>query len=96
MNNNDQSTATPATEITFEAALDRLETLVAEMEAGKISLDACMKKFTEGMQLAGLCTKKLGEAEKKIEILMKKSGGDGDWQPFAPPADAGADADADA
>lgn len=83
-------TAGQADTLTFEAALERLETIVGEMEAGKVSLDECMKKFTEGMQLAGLCAKKLGEAEKKIEILIKKSGAEApDWQPFAPPeADA--------
>lgn len=85
-------TTTPAAEaaapeLTFEAALARLESIVSEMEAGRTSLDSCMQKFTEGMALADFCGKKLGAAEKKIEILMRKdAAGTADWQPFATPS----------
>ncbi len=67
----------------FEEALARLETLVGELEAGRSSLDESMKKFSEGMQLANLCSKKLAETEKKIEILVKQApGADPAWEPF--------------
>lgn len=78
--------STPATgskqeELPFEEALVRLETLVGELEGGRVSLDESMKKFSDGMQLANLCTKKLAEAEKKIEILVKQTpGGEPEWQ----------------
>ena len=80
--------STPATgskkeELPFEEALVRLETLVGELEGGRVSLDESMKKFSDGMQLANLCTKKLAEAEKKIEILVKQTpGGEPEWQEF--------------
>ena len=80
--------STPATgskqeELPFEEALARLETLVGELEGGRVSLDESMKKFSDGMQLANLCTKKLAEAEKKIEILVKQTpGGEPEWQEF--------------
>lgn len=62
-------------ERSFEAALKRLEELVSEMERGDLSLDSMLKKFEEGMRLAQLCSKKLEEAEKKIEILIKRAHG---------------------
>ena len=72
-------------ELPFEEALARLETLVSELEGGRGSLDESMKKFSEGMQLANLCTKQLAAAEKKIEILVKQpAGADAEWVPFKP------------
>ena len=65
----------------FEAALARLEEIVKEMESGKLSLDDCMKRFEEGNELAGFCTKKLRDTQKKVEILLKKAGRD-EWQEF--------------
>jgi exodeoxyribonuclease VII small subunit len=59
--------------VSFEDALGRLEKIVAEMEGGELPLEANMKKFEEGMKLARFCTEKLGETEKKIEVLMKDS-----------------------
>ncbi len=73
-------------EQTFEAALDRLEKLVAEMESGDLPLDDSMKKFEEGMKLAKFCTGKLSETEKKIEILLRDSNGEPEWQEFDRPA----------
>ena len=70
-------------ELPFEEALVRLESLVGELEGGRVSLDESMKKFSEGMQLANLCTKKLAEAEKKIEVLVKQTlGGEPEWKEF--------------
>ncbi len=73
-------------ELDFEKALERLEAIVREMEAGSLDLDKMMKRFEEGMELVKLCTERLNEVEKKIEILVKK----GDRtvaEPFEPPAE---------
>lgn len=56
----------------FEKALERLETIVREMESGELSLEKMMKYFEEGMALAGSCAQKLNEVERKIELLVKK------------------------
>lgn len=56
----------------FEKSLARLETLVAEMESGELSLEKMISHFEEGTELVKLCTKKLNEVERKIEILAKK------------------------
>lgn len=59
-------------EPTFEQALERLETLVKEMESGALDLEKMMSHFEEGNKLVGQCTAKLNEVEKKIEVLVKQ------------------------
>ena len=56
----------------FEKALARLEAIVKEMEGGEVSLEKMMAYFEEGTELVKYCTTKLGEVEKKIEMLVKK------------------------
>ena len=58
----------------FEQSLERLETLVEEMEGGELSLEQMIKHFEEGSKLVGLCTKKLNEVEQRIEKLVKSDG----------------------
>ena len=67
--------------IDFEQSLLRLETLVAEMESGDLSLEQMIKHFEEGSKLATLCSGKLTEVEQKIEKLVKKGTGIG-TEPF--------------
>lgn len=56
----------------FEKSLERLETIVREMESGELSLEKMMKNFEEGMGLVKVCSGKLNEVERKIEMLVKK------------------------
>ena len=64
----------------FEEALVKLESIVGQMESGQLSLEESMKKFEEGMTLTQFCSKKLGETEKKIEILVQKAGATLEWE----------------
>ena len=59
----------------FEEALTKLETIVDLLEGEEVSLDDALKRYEEGIKLARFCTKKLQEAEKKIEILIKDKDG---------------------
>ncbi|MBN2097669.1 MAG: exodeoxyribonuclease VII small subunit [Candidatus Omnitrophica bacterium] len=59
-------------EIKFEEALKKLEKIVEELEAGKISLDDSLKKYEEGVRLSRFCHKALQAAQKKIQLLSKK------------------------
>jgi exonuclease VII small subunit len=43
-----------------------------------------MKSFEEGNKLAKICSAKLKEIEKKIEVLVGKNGADGEWTDFPP------------
>ena len=70
----------------FEKSLERLETIVREMESGELSLEKMMKHFEEGMSLVGICSTKLNEVERKIELLVKK-GTQTTLAPFETPAE---------
>lgn len=59
-------------EVKFEKALERLSKIVDDLESGNLSLDDSLKVYEEGVKLIKLCTKKLNEAQKKIEILVKE------------------------
>lgn len=56
----------------FDKALTQLEAIVQEMENGSLPLEKTMEQFEEGMRLIALCSAKLEEVERKIEILAKK------------------------
>jgi exodeoxyribonuclease VII small subunit len=56
----------------FEEALARLEDIVKKMEAGDMTLEESLKAFEEGIKLARLCSRKLDEAERRVEILLKQ------------------------
>ena len=58
----------------FEEALGRLEDIVKKMEAGDMTLEESLKAFEEGIKLARLCSRKLDEAERRVEILLKQEG----------------------
>lgn len=55
--------------MTYEEAIGRLEAIVAELEAGKLTLDDSVRLFEEGARLADFCSKTLASAELKIKKL---------------------------
>jgi len=55
----------------FEEALEKLETLVTEIEEGKVSLEESIEKYAEGTELVTQCRAILDQAEKKIQVLSK-------------------------
>ncbi|MBU0714457.1 MAG: exodeoxyribonuclease VII small subunit [Verrucomicrobia bacterium] len=75
----------------FEKSLERLEMIVREMESGELSLEKMMKHFEEGMSLVGICSHKLNEVERKIELLVKQ-GNQTTLVPFATPEEPAEDA----
>ncbi|MDD5434243.1 MAG: exodeoxyribonuclease VII small subunit [Nitrospira sp.] len=60
--------------IKFENAMKRLEEIVQALEKGDFSLEESLKYFEEGIKLSQVCTAKLDEAEKRVDILMKDKG----------------------
>ena len=58
----------------FEEDLKRLQNIVEELSSGKITLGESLKKYEEGVKLAQLCSKTLADAQRKVELLMKKDG----------------------
>jgi exodeoxyribonuclease VII small subunit len=68
--------------VTFEAALGELEAIVDRLEQGEIELEEALRAFEQGVALARQCAEQLGDAERRVEILLRE--GDG-WiaRPFA-------------
>ena len=64
-----KSTAPPASEQTFESAMERLERIVEEMESDKLPLENLLKRYEEGVKLVRVCEEKLKSAEQRIEII---------------------------
>jgi len=62
-------------EVKFEDALKKLEKIVADLESGDVSLDESLAKYESGVKLVRICQKKLEEAKKKVEILIKTKDG---------------------
>ena len=63
-------------EIKFEKAMTRLEKIVEELERGDLDIDKSLEIFEEGIKMSRLCSKKLNEAEAKIQKLSKGKKGD--------------------
>ena len=66
----------------FEAALSRLEEIVKELETGDLPLEQSLKLFEEGIKLSRICNKRLEDAERRVEILLKDKAGSVTAQPF--------------
>lgn len=61
-------------ELTFEENLEKLETIVKNLESGNIPLDDAIKNFNEAMLLAKKCDEKLKNAEEKVNSILNKDG----------------------
>ena len=59
---------------TFEEDIKRLEKIVDDLAGGKLTLAESLKKYEEGIKLARGCSIVLNEAQRKVELLMKKEG----------------------
>ncbi len=66
--------------LTFDAALRQLESIVAQLEGGKLSLEESIIAFENGVRLNKFCAEKLAKAERKIELLVTDSTGEATWQ----------------
>lgn len=69
-------------EIKFEDALKQLEKIVKELEKGDLPLEDSLKKYEEGVRLSQQLSKKLEQAQRRVEVLMKAEGGRLDTAPF--------------
>lgn len=61
-------------ERTFEENLVELENIVKELEAGNVSLDKAIEKYSEAMKLAKSCSDKLNNATEKVNQILKENG----------------------
>jgi exodeoxyribonuclease VII small subunit len=71
--------------LSFEAALEKLQTLVKNLESGELSLEDSIKSFEEGVRLTRYSQEQLNQAERKIEILSRETAeATVELKPFSP------------
>jgi exodeoxyribonuclease VII small subunit len=68
----------------FEESLDELETIVGDLESGKLGLSEALARYELGVRHLKVCQQLLERAERKIELL---SGLDADGNPITEPFD---------
>jgi exodeoxyribonuclease VII small subunit len=73
------------TEKSFESSLKELEEIVGRLESGDLPLEQSLDLFEQGIRLSRDCQRRLDEAERKVEILLKGSDGRLVSQPFDEP-----------
>lgn len=70
----------------FEEGLEKLESIVEEMESGELKLDELVKRYETGSKLLAQCDQRIAEAETKIEILQNENAEDPEFENFDPDA----------
>ena len=60
----------------FEDSLARLETIVADLESGDLPLEDALRLFEEGIGVVKRCSRKLDEAEQRVQVLLKEADGE--------------------
>lgn len=53
----------------FETAIAELESLVASMESGGMSLEQSMAAYQRGVALSKICQQRLAAAEQQVKVL---------------------------
>jgi exodeoxyribonuclease VII small subunit len=53
----------------FEAAMVELEQIIADMEAGKLSLENSLAAYKRGAELLLLCRTQLEDAQQQVRVL---------------------------
>ncbi|MFQ5486545.1 MAG: exodeoxyribonuclease VII small subunit [Desulfobacterales bacterium] len=66
----------------FENAMQKLEEITKELEAGDLPLEKALQRFEEGVKLSKFCSDKLEETEKRVTILLKDVEGNLLEKPF--------------
>ena len=62
--------------MTFEAAMARLEEIVRLLESGNAPLDVSLSVYEEGVALVRLCNTRLDHAEQRVKILSFSENGE--------------------
>ena len=69
-------------ELSFEAAIARLEVIVKTMEGDTVSLDESLSLYEEGIALVRRLSRELDEAEQRVMILQRTPDGEIKPSPF--------------
>ncbi len=73
--------------MTFEAAMERLEEILAALEGGNENLDQTLSLYEEGIKLIRACSDTLEKAEQSVKILQLQADGSAVLADFKPTED---------
>lgn len=68
-------------EISFEEGIEKLESIVRELEQKEVPLDQALGLFQEGVQLVQNCSRLLEYAEKQMQVLLENPNGELEVRP---------------
>lgn len=60
--------------LSFEESLEKLESIVHELESGGVELEKAIDKYTEAMKLVKVCSEKLNTATEKVNKILNENG----------------------
>ena len=69
-------------EESYDAIVARLERVVGELESGQLTLEQSIEKFAEGVRLAKDASRKLDDAERRVELLVRGADGEDEVVPL--------------
>lgn len=72
----------PIDQMSFEEALQELDTIVSALESGKAPLEQSIESYERGMALKKHCESKLSAAQEKIEKITIQPNGEAKAEPF--------------
>ena len=67
------SSPAPALPVSYEAALEELEQLVARLESGDMPLEQLLSGYQRGAELLKFCRARLEAVENQIKVLDEGS-----------------------
>lgn len=67
---NSKGRSNPEDEAPFEEVMERLQTVVEQLEEGDLPLEQSLAIFEEGVRLSRAGAKRLDEAERRVEELL--------------------------
>jgi exodeoxyribonuclease VII small subunit len=57
--------------LSFEQIVEQLSTVVSQLEDGALPLEQALATFEKGVALSRLGSKRLDEAERRVEVLLQ-------------------------
>ena len=72
-----------AEEYKLEDAMRRLDEVVQALDRESADLEEALRLYEEGVRLVAICTKRLGDAERKIQMLKVNAEGELCEVPFS-------------
>lgn len=74
-------------DLNYAQLTEILNNLIGKMESNQIPLEELLANYEKGSLILEECRKRLADFEKKIEVLTRDDGQNGEWNNFTPETD---------